>query len=286
MCVCRLRPARLHQASHRVDGILDQGVGGSLLGHQAQLSRLQARQIQYVVDQRLQMKGITIDDPQITRVRSRNPPTVVLRRLHHELAESDDEVERRAQFVADRLRKLLFEPARFVRLIARQHQHVVGTLQAVRCLVQSLQRALKLGLAVARDRLVVVGPFVAAPHPLQGHEEPAGREPRSHGHQHEDGHGEHAPRQAKVDHAQPDRQQVGDGGDEPERRPAEQYAGEQDRQDEKVSHRRRRDRQAHSSTGCGSQDAPGQEICGRAQVLVAQHPTGDRGGQQQPTACP
>ncbi len=103
----QLQPAHLDEAAGRRHGLGDELGRLHLLEGQLELRGLDARQVEYVVDEALQVVGVAVDDSQVTQVGGRQLPAIVLGRLGHQLGEAEDEVQGGAQLVADGLCELL-----------------------------------------------------------------------------------------------------------------------------------------------------------------------------------
>ncbi len=137
------------------------------------------RQVQHVVDQCLQVQGIAMHDTQVPHISRRWPLSVVFWRLCHQLRKAHDQVQRRPQFVTDRLCKLLLQAAGFVGPIALQSQRVIGPFQAVGSLVQRLQRLPKLCLPLTCDPFVAAGAGISVVEPDKRCVQITHRKPRS-----------------------------------------------------------------------------------------------------------
>jgi hypothetical protein len=140
--------------------------------------RLDLGQVEHVVDQAREVAGAAVDRLDVATVALRQHLVVVgVRCDDHHLAETDDQVERRAQLVTDRGGELGLDPVRLLGGPAGALQLVVDDLELVAGLVQALRQARQLGLPLAGFLGEPLGPQVARPCPLQRRVDRPGEQP-------------------------------------------------------------------------------------------------------------
>ena len=123
------------------------------------------------------MFAAAVDLTHIAQILRRERRVIALRREVHHLTEASDESQRSAQFMADVGHELLLQAAHLVSNIASLGQVVVHAANTIGRLVQSLQGALQLRLAIAGQLHPLPGLGLTAQSPGERSVQVSSREP-------------------------------------------------------------------------------------------------------------
>ena len=162
-------------------------------------------QIEHVVDEVREMFRATVDRHHVATVLAgQSHAAIALRRHDHHFAEANDEVQRRAQFVADVGDEVRLEAIGFFRGLTSKHECFGRAFQPDVGFIQALKRELCLSPAVLRLLGVALRFACHIQRPGQRSQQPAGTQPRREGRQPEHGylcrqHGPRQPQRARAD---------------------------------------------------------------------------------------
>ena len=113
------------------------------------------------------MLRVAVDRLHVLAVGTWQGDAVTVRRGHDHLAETHDEIERRAQFVTDGRREIGFEPPGFLRRLARPFQFDVHFLQSPDGVLQFLAEPPEFAPLFERLLPLLARQFVTLPRPCQ-----------------------------------------------------------------------------------------------------------------------